>query len=188
MFRELEQLPPEGGELWQCLFVCPYDLNVCLYVGCAGILHMAQVNGSHAHNDNSNPVTSHTKVLIGVPRKQGPNIPHSNGYHDNGLDDVPDDVQTIGEQQNVQLVANGNSSPSSSSSSESESSDGVSSDSEEGEGEVSEEEVLKRAGVQLDLETLGTPAQAGGTAPIELLSEVSTIFIPAHYVIVIACC
>lgn len=124
---------------------------------------------------NGNPVTSNN-VLFAVPRKLTGNNEntvhtthsHGNGHHGNDT----------GGHDNNQLDASGeeNSSSSSSSESEDEESEGESS-SEEEEEEVSDEVALKLAGVELDLDALGTVQEAGGVAPVQLLSEVSNLTI-----------
>lgn len=63
-------------------------------------------------------------------------------------------------------------SSSASSSEEEGEEEGSSDSSQEEEGELSDEMQLKNAGVEIDLEVLGTPSE-GGVAPLHLLSEVS---------------
>lgn len=126
---------------------------------------MAELAGHNGAATTGNPITTNSKALFAVPSKQSET--HCNG---NGCTTELHYYDSTDTQDNGALVGSGGETSSSSSSSESEGSDEESS--EEEEEEVSDEVALKQAGVELDWDMLGTPAQSGGMAPTQLLSEV----------------
>lgn len=153
-------------------------------------VYMAEPN---AGATTGNPITTNNKVLFGVTRKQMANnggtvtaYHHGNGHsnwnsgiaehHGNGQTATGGNGETVigGHHDNGQLVAD-ESSSSSSSSSEGSGSEQESSSAAEEEAELSDETELKRAGVELDLDTLGSPGGSGGVAPLQLLSEVRSV-------------
>jgi hypothetical protein len=149
---------------------------------------MAETGQQQACAD-SNLITE-SKVLLAIPRKQSgsavANSCHGNGQpaihplnghlvseeHTNDVDE--DSIPVMGGNHgDGGHVVNGDSSSSSSSDDEDDDEgEEESSESSSEEGELSEEAQLKEAGVDIDLQALGTPSE-GGVAPLHLLSEVS---------------
>lgn len=154
--------------------LCSVDIKDCCT--CPGFTTACMAESSqNEENRDSNPITDN-KILLGVPRKlsngcHGNNKPPlvgephlmngDGGSHGNNIN-VPDDNGGINE----------SSLSSSSDDDEEEEGEGSTESSSEEEGELSEEAQLKRAGVDIDLQALGT-ATEGGVAPLPLMSEVS---------------
>ncbi len=184
----LEQLPPEGegGTKFECAILSS-NSDCC--------------SGSTVHymadevTATGNPITD-SKVLVGVPRRKNTtghpdasNLPpltpgghHGNpGGTPNGAAPGEGVTTTVTTSQQDE---SGASSPSEEESSEG--SEGSSSEQEEQEEELTDDKILKDAGVDLDImAALAAHPPSGGVAPLSLLSEVSPHY--CHTVTTLGC-